>query len=250
MDMSVIHHWKSGTDCLPSHRIVLAALPGVGNVGKLIVDSLIEAGQAEMVLQLLHPAMPPQARLDEDGLLTPPGIMFHHFDDIIIVTADGQPMTPEGQHECAIEILRLAREADSEHVVVLAGMAAAAGEEEAFMVCSDTAARLELEGRGADIRRDQPNGGVIGMVGLLASLGPAIGVKSSCAIATTVGASVDPVASDRLLRAVCDWFSLDISPPGAILERMAVNMTMLEGKGTAGEVPDPLLADSSPMLYS
>ncbi len=248
--MPVIQHWKSGADCLPSHRIVLAALPGVGNVGKLIVDSLIEAGQAEMVLQLLHPAMPPQARLNEDGLLTPPGIMFHHLDDVIIVTADGQPMTPEGQHECAVEILRLALGAGCEHVVVLAGMAAAAGEEEAFIVCSDKTVRLDLEGSGADVRRDQPNGGVIGMVGLLASLGPAIGVNSSCAIATTVGASVDPVASDRLLRAVCDWFSLDISPPGAILDRMAINMAMLENKGTAGVMPDLLQDDSSPMLYS
>ena len=47
---------------------MLAALPGVGNVGKLIVDSLIEANQAENVLRLLHPAMPPQAKLDAEGL--------------------------------------------------------------------------------------------------------------------------------------------------------------------------------------
>jgi len=248
--MSIIQHWKSGVDCLPPHRIMLAALPGVGNVGKLIVDSLIEANQAENVLRLLHPAMPPQAKLNAEGLLVPPSIMFHHFDDIMIVTADGQPMTPEGQHECAIEILQLARDSESEHVVVLAGMSAAAGEEEAFIVCSDASARLDLEEMGADVRRDQPNGGVIGLVGLLASLGPATGVRSSCAIATTVGSSVDPVASDRLLRAVCDWFSLDISPPGAILDRMAVNMAMLEGKGIAGEMPEILQEDSSPMLYS
>ena len=249
--MSMIHHWFDEQDGLPEHRILLAALPGVGNVGKLVVDSLIEANQNQLILRLLHPAMPPQAKLDENGLLIPPAIEFHQLEDgLMVVTAEGQPMTPEGQHECATEILSLARGAGVEQVIVLAGMAAPAGDDDVFLVCSNSANRVNLEETGVDIRRDQPGGGVIGLAGLLSSMGPALGVNTSCAISTTVGASVDPVAADRLFQAIASWFSLNTSPLRTILERMATNRAILETKGVVGEFSDVGNDDSAPMLYS
>lgn len=230
---------------------MLAALPGVGNVGKLVVDSLIEANQSQLFLRLLHPAMPPQAKLDDNGLLVPPAIEFYHLEEsLMVVTADGQPMTPEGQHECACEILNLARKSGVEQVVVLAGMAANAGEEDVFLVCSGDTNRIDLESKGVDVRRDQPGGGVIGLAGLLSSMGPAIGVNTSCAISTTIGSSVDPVAADRLFGAIEKWFSIDTTPLGAILERMATNRAILENRGTVGEFADLNKDDSAPMLYS
>ena len=35
-------HWLIG-DCLPDHVALLEAVPGVGNVGKLIVDALVKS---------------------------------------------------------------------------------------------------------------------------------------------------------------------------------------------------------------
>ena len=37
-------HWLEG-EGLPKHSMVLEAVPGVGNVGKLLVDGLIEGAQ-------------------------------------------------------------------------------------------------------------------------------------------------------------------------------------------------------------
>ena len=42
---------------------------------------------------------------------------------------------------------------------------------------------------------DEPSSGAIGLAALLSSLGPVYGIDSACAIATTVGASGDIIAS-------------------------------------------------------
>jgi hypothetical protein len=249
-NMGLLQQWLSEHQSLPEHRIMLAALPGVGNVGKLIIDSLTESCEAEEVLRLIHPDMPPQASLDSQGLLSPPHISFHHYEELILVTADGQPVTPSGQHECALEILKLAKQSSCQHVIILAGMAAAVGEEDVFLVCSDIETRLELEQSSADVRRDQPNGGVIGLVGLLSSLGPVVGISSTCAISTTLGSSADPIAAQRLLASLVSWFDLKLEIPFATMDRMGIHMAMLDGKGVAGEIPELAEEDNAPMLYS
>ncbi|MGY8702510.1 MAG: PAC2 family protein [Candidatus Poseidoniales archaeon] len=248
--MALLQQWLSGHQSLPEHRIMLVALPGVGNVGKLIIDSLTESCEAEEVLRLIHPDMPPQASLDSQGLLSPPHISFHHNGELILVTANGQPVTPSGQHECALEILKLAKQSSCQHVITLAGMAATVGEEDVFLVCSDIETRLELEQSSADVRRDQPNGGVIGLVGLLSSLGPVIGMSSTCAISTTLGSSVDPIAAQRLLASLVSWFNLKVEIPFTTMDRMAIHMAMLDEKGVAGELSELAEEDNAPMLYS
>ena len=248
--MSIVHHWLSEHEGLPRHRIMLAALPGVGNVGKLVVETIIEGTDAEEVLRLIHPEMPPQSRLDSQGLLTAPHLSFHHHEDIVLVSGEGQPVTPRGQHECAMAILELAAQAGCNHVVVLAGMAAAVGEEEAFLVCSDPVSRLDLETNGAEIRRDQPNGGVIGLVGLLVGLGPVKNIPTSCGISTTIGASVDPIASQRLLDAVCEWFDIELELSSTVMDRIAVHLATIENSGVGSELPELMHEDNSPMLYS
>ena len=44
--------------------------------------------------------------------------------------------------------------------------------------------------------------GVIGMAALITAIGPIKNVKTSCTIATTVGNSADPVASQLLLETI------------------------------------------------
>ena len=40
-------HWMNGANSLPEQMVFIEALPGVGNVGKIIVDALIEEHESE-----------------------------------------------------------------------------------------------------------------------------------------------------------------------------------------------------------
>ncbi|GIT11115.1 MAG: hypothetical protein CM1200mP32_06080 [Methanobacteriota archaeon] len=63
-------HWLVG-EGLPEHAAILEAVPGVGNVGKIVVDSLIEKHPSRTIGWILHPDFPPHSTLDGDGLVSP-----------------------------------------------------------------------------------------------------------------------------------------------------------------------------------
>ena len=54
--MSASIHWV-GTTGLPKHDLIVAAVPGVGNVGKLVVDTLNQEQNATLIARIIHPAV-------------------------------------------------------------------------------------------------------------------------------------------------------------------------------------------------
>jgi len=113
----------------------------------------------------------------------------------------------------AREILDLLKHNQLSELVVLAGMVDDAARKEIFIVPSSSAYRVDLESRGANVRRDEPSSGAIGMAALLSSLGPVYGIDSACAIATTIGSSGDIIASQNLLTSIDQWFGLNLVIP-------------------------------------
>ena len=221
--MGVLIDWISQP--LTAGGLLLVAMPGVGDVGKLAIDAVNSELDAEPIARLIHPTLPPLARLDEDGLLAPPHILLSRLEiddkEVFTLTGDAQPMTPEGQHELAVAVLDLF---DGGEVLVLAGMSAPAERKEIFSITSSSSYRIELESKGVDVRRDEPKAGVIGMAALITALGPVKNVKTSCTIATTVGNSVDPIAAQLLLETVRKWWSLPLPVPIDATERLATKL--------------------------
>ena len=113
----------------------------------------------------------------------------------------------------AREILDLLKHNQLSELVVLAGMVDDAARKEIFIVPSSSAYRVDLESRGANVRRDEPSSGAIGIAALLSSLGPVFGINSACAIATTIGSSGDIIASQNLLTSIDQWFGLNLVIP-------------------------------------
>ena len=203
---------------LDSVDVVLFALPGVGDVGKNAVELLNEANEARTVARFIHPGLTPLARLDEDGLLAPPHLAAYRIDtengpSILTITGRGQPSESFQQHDFTTELLKHLSEAGMRELIVLAGLMSTPEIKEAFAVATTSSHRVHLEEHGVDVRRDQPSGGAIGMSALMASLAPLFGLKSVCAMATTVGASGDVHASLRLLEFISKGWDLNIQLP-------------------------------------
>ena len=218
--MSVLIDWVSETNTLGG--TLLVAMPGVGDVGKLAIDAVNTELDAEPIARLIHPSLPPLAKLDGNGLLKPPHILLSRLEidgrEIFTLTGDAQPMTPEGQSEMAQSVLELFEEGE---VVVLAGMSAEAERKDVFCITSSSEYRIELEKNGVDVRRDEPKAGVIGMAALITALGPVKNVRTSCNIATTIGNSADPVAAQLLLETIRRWWSLPLPVPIDATQRLA-----------------------------
>ena len=203
---------------LDSIDVVLFALPGVGDVGKNAVELLNEANEARTVARFIHPGLTPLARLDEDGLLAPPHLAAQRIEvengtSLLTISGRGQPSESFQQHDFTTELLRYLSEAGMKEIIVLAGLMSTPEIKEAFAVATTSSHRVQLEEQGVDVRRDQPSGGAIGMSALMASLAPLFGLKSVCAMATTVGASGDVHASLRLLEFISKGWDLNIQLP-------------------------------------
>ena len=216
--MSLLIEWRSGHDNLLNAKICLFSLPGVGNVGKAAIDALNSTNDAVEVARLHHTALPPLATLDEDGLLSPPHLSLRAIatsegEFLLTLTGTSQPLEPNNQGIMAREILDMLSNYAITELVVLAGMVDEAARKETFIVASSSSYRVDLESRGANVRRDEPSSGAIGMAALLSSLGPVYGINSACAIATTVGASGDIIASQKLLNSIDLWYGLNLVIP-------------------------------------
>jgi len=49
--------------------IMVEGLPGVGHVGKLVADHLVEELQAEKIIEIYSPHFPPQVMVKKDGTI-------------------------------------------------------------------------------------------------------------------------------------------------------------------------------------
>ena len=195
-------HWLVG-DSLPEHASMLEAVPGVGNVGKLVVDSLVEKHPSRTLAWILHPDFPPHSTLDSDSLLAPPriridSVLLPDGSTVIVVGGNLQPMPAAGQHEISEAILELASESDTPQLLVLAGLAAGAEDKQIHVICADRDVRKQLEADDIPVSREHPEAGMIGIAGLLISLSPLHSVSTIGLGAETMGASADVVAADRL----------------------------------------------------
>ena len=250
--MSLLVEWRGVNTTLGDNALTLIALPGVGNIGKSSLEALNEINQAEEIARLHHTALPPLATLDEDGLLSPPHLSVRSIESqtgvrIITIVGTSQPLEPQFQGSMAREIMEFLRTQNIEHLIVLAGMVDVATRKETFIVPSSSSFRVELESMSADVRRDEPSSGAIGMAALLSSYGPLFGINSACAIATTVGSSGDIHASQRLLESLDKWFGLGVALPKDANEKLAKKLASMAPKETTDHVSE--LTESPDAFY-
>ena len=174
--MKTKFHWIVG-DGLPEHTAILEAVPGVGNVGKIVVDALVEKHPSRTIGWILHPDFPPHATLSKNGLLSPPRLEINSVilpDGKTIITIGGnlQPMTAKGQYEVAESILEMAKKNNTPKILVLAGLAAGAEDRGIHVICADSNVKKSLQEIDINVTDEQPKSGMIGIAGLLISLSP------------------------------------------------------------------------------
>ena len=238
-------HWFEG---MPSKCTILEAVPGVGNVGKLVVDALIEKHPSRVIGWILHPDFPPHATIGDDGLIMPPrievsSIMLPDGSTIIVMTGTMQPLTAAGQFEVSESILELASKSQTTRLLVLAGLSSKPEDRSIHVVCSDSAVRKSLEEDDIEVSKTQPEGGMIGITGMILSLAPILSVPAIGVVADTVGTSSDILAADRLSSWIEEAFDLPLELDLDTTEKTAASlMESINPGGTIEgylEIDDP-----------
>ncbi|MGE0792753.1 MAG: PAC2 family protein [Candidatus Woesearchaeota archaeon] len=106
--------------------IFIEGLPGIGNVGKIVIDYLISLTKAKKVATLFSYDMPNSVFVNEKNLITLPSIELYHFklkkQDFLFLTGDAQPSNERASYELTDLLLDIVEKFKGKQVITLGGI--------------------------------------------------------------------------------------------------------------------------------
>jgi len=207
--------------------VLVEGLPGVGHVGKLAAEYLIEELDGELICRVHSTHFPPQVTV-EDGLAELAGAEIYAVEtdgrDLIVLTGDHQAGTAQGHYALTEAFLDVAEDLDADRIFALGGVPTGELIEEYDVVGAVTTAdrKAELEAAGVEFAGDEPAGGIVGVSGLLLGLGEHRDVPAACLMGETSGYLVDPKSARAVIEVLQEL--LDFSVDFSSLEEQAEEM--------------------------
>ena len=216
--------------------IMVEGLPGVGHVGKLVADHMVEELNAEKVIEIYSPHFPPQVMVKEDGTIKQVKNEIYARrgedggPDLLIVIGDYQSATNEGHYELASIYLDIAESYKVKRIYALGGYGTGQFVDKSSVMGAATSLELveEMKGQGVLFQENEPGGGIIGVSGLLLGLGALRGLEVICLMGVTSGYLVDPKAASEVLRVLSGILGIEVGMHA--LEERAKEMEKIIGK--------------------
>ena len=216
--------------------IFVEGLPGVGHVGKLVADHMVEELKAEKIIEVYSPHFPPQVMVKEDGTIRQVRneiYAYHGQDgepDLLILIGDYQSATNEGHYELCGIFLDLAESFHVKRIYALGGYGTGQFVDKPTVMGAATSTELvdEMKEQGIVFHENEPGGGIIGVSGLLLGMGALRGMDAVCLMGVTSGYLVDPKAASEVLRILCRILGIEVSVHA--LEERAKEMEKIIGK--------------------
>lgn len=186
--------------------IFVEGLPGVGNVGKLAAQHLVDALKAELWCDIYSHDFPPQVTVETDGTvrLVRCQLWYVPAKDgraLVILTGDYQPLSSPGQYALVEGVLERLAPLGCERMYTLGGygLGTSIEEPEVLGAATNVATVEALTELGVKFEEDEPGGGIIGASGLFLGLGMRQGIQGACLMGETSGYMVDPAAARAVL---------------------------------------------------
>lgn len=216
--------------------LFIEGLPGVGNVGKLAADHLVDALGATKWCTIHCTDLPPQVMVQSDGTVRRVGAALWTAEPkngrpLIVMTGDFQPLSAEGQHDLVEAVLDKIQAAGCKELYTLGGygLGSSIDESDVLGAATDVATVKRLKKMGVRFEEDEPGGGIIGASGLFLGIAQERGLKGACLMGETSGFMVDPKAARAVLGIVAklaDLGDLDMES----LDEKAAEMDKIRGQ--------------------
>ncbi|MBP7067605.1 MULTISPECIES: proteasome assembly chaperone family protein [unclassified Methanothrix] len=216
--------------------IMVEGLPGVGHVGKLVADHMVEELHAEKIIEIYSPHFPPQVMVKEDGTIKQVKNEIYARrgengePDLLIIIGDYQSATNEGHYELTSIFLDIAESYKVRRIYALGGYGTGQFVDKSSVMGAATSIELveEMKTQGVLFQENEPGGGIIGVSGLLLGLGALRGLDVICLMGVTSGYLVDPKAASEVLRVLSGILGIEVGMHA--LEERAKEMEKIIGK--------------------
>ena len=198
--------------------ILVEGLPGVGNVGKLAAEHLVDQLKAVKFAEMFSKFFPPQILVNDAGTIRLVSNEIFYVqrpdanNDIVIMTGDYQGLTPDGQYELSDKTLKIAKDLGAKRIFTLGGYGLGKMIEKPRVLGAATDIELveEMKNFGVTFSKGEPGSGIVGASGLLLGLGNLYGMRSVCLMGETSGYFVDPKGAQAVLEVLAKILGVKI----------------------------------------
>jgi uncharacterized protein (TIGR00162 family) len=196
--------------------VLVEGLPGVGHVGKLAGEHLVEEKESELVRRVHSEHFPPQVSVGDDGTTELVCAEIHAVEledrDLLVLTGDHQANDGAGHYRLTDAFLDVAEAFGVETIYALGGVPTGELMDEYAVLGAATDADFvaELEKADVEFREDEPAGGIVGVSGLLLGLGQRRGFEAACLMGETSGYLVDPKSARVVLEVLAEYIGVEL----------------------------------------
>jgi uncharacterized protein (TIGR00162 family) len=214
--------------------ILVEGLPGIGQVGKLVAEHLIEELGAEKIAEIHSLYFPPQVLLDSRGVARLVANEIYRYQggerSILFLVGDYQSTSGEGHYLMTSAYLDIAERLGVRRMYTLGGYGVGHLVDEPRVLGAVNMPNLrdEAEEKGVVFTQDEPGGGIIGATGLLLGMGGQRGIEGICLMGETSGYLVDPRSAHSVLKILSRLLGIEVD--FTTLEERAVEMEHLVDK--------------------
>lgn len=183
---------------LPTLRnpILIEGLPGIGNIGKVAVDFMVEEMKAKKMFTITSYSLPHSVFVTEENLVELPKIEVYYKirkdkkQDLIFLSGDIQPTEEEASYEFAESILNMHKAFGGKEIITIGGIGLPAMPEDPDVYCTGTSKEIIARYKKGTKMSDEMYGivgPIVGVTGLLIGLGQKEGMEGICILAETYG---------------------------------------------------------------
>jgi uncharacterized protein (TIGR00162 family) len=187
---------------------LICGFPGTGYVGKIAIDHLIQELNAKRLADIFSTSFPPQIMIRTDGVaeLMKNTIFYSKAatsssNDLLLLTGDSQPISPESEYLLAEHILDIAAKFNTKKVFTLAASVSGVFVDKPRVFGTATDSDIVKTFPEKNILT-MDSGSIAGMNGLIIGIAKLRGMQSTCLLGETSGYVVDAKASKSILESL------------------------------------------------
>jgi hypothetical protein len=192
---------------------LICGLPGSGYVGKLAVDHLIEELKGVPFANIFSSSFPPQVLIQPDGTVDLMKNTLYYCKnkslDLVLLSGDAQPVTPESEYEMADEITKICEKLNVKTIYTLAAYITGTFSKTQKVHGSSTSTEIIKEFTKHGVL-PLTSGSITGMNGLIIGVGKRRGITGICLLGETSGYVVDAKASKAVLEILAKILDLKL----------------------------------------
>ena len=207
----------------PKKPVFIEGLPGIGGVGRISAQYLIDELKAKKFAELYSPYFLPFTSIN-DGVIHILKNEFYYVEnkkgnDLIILTGDCQSgdSGTKGHYEISSKIINFCEKYGVKRIFTLGGFGTGEIEDtkdiEILGAVSDKKLMKKYKGKGVDFKSSTKRiQYIVGASGLLIGLGKEKGMEGVCLMGETTGFPIltDPRSAEKLLKTLVKILDLDI----------------------------------------